>query len=315
MRRNLLASVMTSAAVLLAACEGSGTSVDVGSTEVPTAPATTAPSEPNDPAALQAVTDAAAATADEGTVAFTISVATEDTPGVDGTQPISADGEEDFDAEQRHVTFHAPGGDLEAIVDGTDIYVQVPGTEDDTWARADLESLVAGDNGFGGPIGLPFRSSADNLAVLGDSITHAAAGEDEDIDGETATRYDLTVDLEQAAQDAAEANDTMAAVAEQSGLDTLAMQVWVGEADLIRRVAYSLDLSQADLDAASEAGDVDAEPTGVVTVTLDYFDHGAPVTIELPDESSIVDLDEQAIRDSLTLPATPTPDAPSEAAS
>jgi hypothetical protein len=322
MRRPVLLTVTMTAVLLLAGCNSDGT-MDLASEE-PTTAATAAASEPNDPAALQAVTDAAAATADQDGATFTITVATEGTPGEDGIQPISAQGEEDFASQQRTVTLSSPAGDLRAIVDGTDIYVQLPGTEEETWARANLDELIAGDVGFGGPAGLPFRSSTDNLMVLRDAVVHASAGEEEDLDGQAATRYDLTVDLEQAAQEAADANDTMAAVAEQSGLTRLDMQVWVGEdsnsladqgTELIRRVSYSLDLSQADIDAATEAADVDAEPTGVVTVTIDYADFGAHVRIELPDDSQVVDLDEDAIRDSLTVPSTATPAAPSEAAS
>ena len=324
MRRNLLPTAMMSAVFLLAGCN-SGGPVDVATTDAPTAAATAPATEPNDPAALQAVTDAAAATADQGSLTFSITVATEGTPGDDGVQPISADGEEDFGAEQRAVTLRSPAGELRAIVDGTDIYVLLPGTEEETWARADLDALIAGDVGFGGPAGLPFRSSADNLFVLRDAVIHAAAGPEEDVNGQNATRYDLTVDLVQASQMAAEANGTMTAVAEQSGLTQLDMQVWVGEdsnslADeglhLIRRVSYSLDLSQTDVDVATEDAEVDAEPAGVVTVTLDYADFGAHIrTIMIPDESQVVDLDEQEIRDSFTVPSTPTPAAPSEAAS
>jgi hypothetical protein len=304
-------------ALLLTGCNNGG-SVDLGASDEPTAAATAEATEPNDPAALQAVTDAAAATAEAGSLTFMLTVATEGTGGEDGTQPLSAEGEDNFGAELRTITFHSPAGDLRGIVDGTDIYVQLPGTEDDMWARANLDELIAGDVGFGGPAGLPFRSSADNLAAVRDAITHATVGGEEDINGQTATRYDLTVDIEQAAQDAADANDTMAALAEQSGVTELDMQVWVGEdsnsladegARLIRRVAYSLDLSQADVDVASEEAEVDAEPTGVVTVTLDYADYGAHIRIEIPDDSQVVDLDEQEIRDSMTLPA------PSEATS
>jgi hypothetical protein len=294
----VLLPVALCAAVLLTACD-SGGSVDIAASEgAPTAVATA----PNDPAALQAVTNAAAATAEEGTVHFTVTVETEGTGGADGVQPVSADGEEDFAAEQRHITFHSPAGDLEAIVDGTDIYVQLPGTEDGNWARANLDELISGDVGFGGPAGLPFRSSADNLEVLGDAVTYAASGQEEDLEGEATTRYDLTVDLAQSAQEAAEANDTMAAVAEQSGLRNLAMQVWVGNEGLIRRVAYGLDLSQADVPDEDLGADV--EPGGSVTVTLDYADYGAPVAIELPDDSLVVDIDEKVIRGSLTVPSS-----------
>lgn len=289
------------AAMLLAACNDTPLDTNRRVTEAPSATATASPDAVigMDDQALDRVVEAAEATAEAGTVRFEITIETSDTPGQDGVQPISAEGEEDFDAQQRAVTFQGAGGELLALIDDTDVYVEVPGTEDDTWARVELDSLVAGDVGFGGPAGLPFRSAADNLQALQSAVVAAAEGGPEDVQDESMTRYDLTVDLTEAAEQAAEANQTWEALAEQSGITELDMQVWVDDSDLIRRVAYSLDLSQAEIDAATEGAEVDAAPQGVVTVVVDYFDFGADVEIELPDEDSIVDIDEEEIRDSL----------------
>lgn len=305
MRAHLRTALLV-AAMLLAACNNTPLDTTRTVTDAPSAPGTSSPEAEIglDEEALDRVVEAAEATADAGTVRFEITIETSDTPGQDGVQPLSAEGEEDFDAQQRAITFDGGGGELRALIDGTDVYVEVPGTEDDTWARVELDSLVAGDVGFGGPAGLPFRSAADNLQALQHAIVGAAEGDEEDVQDETATRFDLTVDLAKAAEQAAEANETWEALAQQSGITELDMQVWVDDSDLIRRVAYSLDLSQAEIDAATEGADVEAEPQGVVTVTVDYFDFGADVEIELPAEDNIVDIDEQEIRDSLQAPAS-----------
>lgn len=299
------AIVLLACALLLSACAGAGE--DTAETQQPTAAATATVSATEtdttatgmDDEALTRVTEAAAATADEGTVRFQVTVSTEGTPGEDGTQPLEAEGEEDFEAEQRRLTFSGPGGELEMIVDGTDVYVEVPATEDATWARLELEGLVAGEVGFGGPAGLPFRSPRDNLAVLEDAVIAASEGVEEDVDGESATRYDLTVDLDQAAEQAAESGDTWSALSEQSGVTEMDMQVWIDAQERIRRIAYSLDLAQAEVDAATEGAEVEADPQGMVTVTVDYFDFGTPVDIAVPSDEDIVDVDEQEIRDSM----------------
>lgn len=301
------ALVLPTLLLVLTACNSTGSETTDEPSVSASAPSedvstTEAPSTETDTAALDRVVEAAEATAEEGTVAFEITIETENTQGEDGVQPLSAEGQEDFENQQREVTFEAPGGELRALIDDTDVYVEVPGTEDETWARVELDSLVAGGTGFGGPGGLPFRSASDNLRVLESSISAAAEGEEEDVRGETATRYDLTVDLEQAADQAAESNETWEALAEQSGITELDMQVWIDDNDLIRRIAYSLDLSQAEVDAATEGAEVAVEPQGNVTVAVDYFDYGTDVTIELPDEDQIVDVDEEQIRDSLTVP-------------
>ena len=303
-RRAVLLSALL---LLVVACSGAADSTADDATSAPSEPteAATAATEPvadTGSAELDRIVAAAEATAEQGTVAFEITIETEGTQGEDGVQPVSAEGTEDFEAEQREVTFQAPGGELRAIVDATEVYVEVPGTEDDTWARVELESLIAGGVGFGGPGGLPFRSATDNLAVLKDAVTAVGDGVEEDIDGEATTRYDLTVDLSLAAEQAAESNATWEALAEQSGVTQLDMQVWLDDSDLIRRIAYSIDLSQADVAAATEDAEVDVEPQGTVTVLVDYTDYGTPVDIEIPDEDSIVDIDEDEIRDSLTVP-------------
>ena len=297
--------------LVLAACNGAGsdvaddptTAASPQASEASEASESTAVTE-TDADALERVVQAAEATAEEGTVAFEITIETQGTQGDDGVQPLTAQGHEDFEARQREVTFEAPGGELRALIDDTDVYVEVPGTEDETWARVELDALVAGGAGFGGPGGLPFRSATDNLQILEGAITGAAEGDEEDVRGETATRYDLTVDLEQAAEQAAESNETWEALAEQSGITELDMQVWVDDSDLIRRIAYSLDLSQAEVDAATEGADVEVEPQGTVTVAVDYFDYGTEVEIELPEDEQIVDVDEDEIRDSLTVPGS-----------
>ena len=254
--------------------------------------------------ALAAVTEAAANTSEAGTSRFELFLETSGTSGEDGQQPITVQGEEDFEARQRNLNFVGPDGDLKVIVDDTDVYIEVPATEDDDWARVELDALIEDGVGFGGPAGLPFQSAQDNIAVLGDAITAAAEGGTEDVRGESATRYDLIVDLEQAAEQAGDdTNETFDALVEQSGVTELEMQVWVGEEDRISRVSYSLDLSQVDVsDAASEitSEDVEVEPSGEVTVTVEYFDYGAAISIDIPADEDVVDIDEEEIEDSFS---------------
>ena len=296
--------------VALVGCNtGPGTAADpdeasepsVGASEVESDAAAGTASEP-DADALARVTEAAEATAEAGTVHVVATVETEGTGGEDGVQPISAEGDEDFVAQQRQLTLSGPTGELQVVVDGTDVYVEIPGTEDESWARVELTELLETDIGFGGPGGLPFASSEENLSVLSDAVASATEAGEEDLDGETATRYDLVVDLTAAADESTDDTGLLRATAEQSGITELAMQVWIGDDERIRRVSYELDLSQADVDvsvegeAGSESTEVAAEPAGIVSVTVDYSDFGEDVTIELPPDDAVIDLDEDEIR-------------------
>jgi hypothetical protein len=318
------AALLFAAVVFLAGCNTTGSSTveseDPGgeSTASPQAAAEEASeSEPAsasglDQEALDAVTRAAANTTEEGTARFELFIETADTGGEDGRQPITVEGEEDFEASQRNLTFKGPEGDLAVVVDDTDVYVEVPGTEDEDWARIELEALTDEGVGFGGPAGLPFQSAQDNFAVLNDAITAAAGAGEEEVRGEPATRYDLVVDLEQAAQQAADddASTTFETIVEKSGVTELDMQVWVDEEERISRVSYTLDLSQTDVDevsselasefASEDVGDVEAEASGRVTVTVEYFDYGTELNIEIPAEDAVVDIDEEEIQNSFS---------------
>lgn len=321
MNRTAVILLTLTCAALLSACNTTGSSsaesenVDVGATATADVDASAAESEAAvtglDEDALAAVTAAAANTSEAGTSRFELFIETEGTGAGDGTQPVTVAGEEDFEARQRELTFVGPEGDLAVIVDDTDVYVEVPATEDEDWARIELDALTQDSVGFGGPAGLPFQSPQDNIAVLGDAITAAAEGDAEDVRGAASTRYDLVVDLEAAAEQAADdANETFDAIVEDSGLTELDMQVWVDGEERISRVSYTLDLAQADIEdvaselaseiASEEVEDVNVGANGAVTVTVEYFDYGAALDIEIPAEEDVVDLDEDEILDSFS---------------
>lgn len=305
MRAPAVAALFLVCALALAACDGSAQAPEDPQTSAPPATPTESSTDVSgtDEEALHRVAEAAANTTEAGTARFEMTVETEGTGTGDGQQPVEVQGEEDFTVSQRSLRFVGPGGELQVVIDDTEVYVQIPATEDDNWARVELEEMMSDGVGFGGPAGLPFQSAADNLAVLGDAVTAVAEAGEEDVRGEPATRYDLVVDLERAAEQSADdTNETFQMLVDESGVTELDMQVWVDAEDRINRVAYSLDLSQADVEEmASEIAseDIEAEASGVVTVTVEYFDFGETLAIEIPDEDSVVDVDEDAIRESM----------------
>lgn len=285
------------------AAEGSGSAG--AASDAPASESDAVSPEGLDEAALERVTQAAQNTADEGTARFDLNVLTEDTGAADGQPPVSVEAEEDFDARQRALTFVGPDGNLEVVVDDTDVYVQIPATEDDDWARIELDELLTADVGFGGVGGLPFQSPQANLAVLEDSVTAAAEGGEEEVRGEASTRYDLTVDLEAAAQNEEQNAPGLAAAIEKSGMTELDMQVWVDGEERVNRIAYTLELSQANTEAVESElstegveSDVEAEPAGRVIVEIEYYDFAADITVDVPDEGDVVDIDEDEILDS-----------------
>jgi hypothetical protein len=309
----LLLAALTTLAVALAACDTGPTDVAQEPTPAPDedplieSPEADTPETATDDEALERVADAAANTADEGTARFTITVDTEGTGMGDGTQAISAEGEEDFDQQRRRLTFQGPQGDLEMLIDGSTLYFQLPATEDDDWARVELDQLVDADIGFGGPGGLPFQSPHNNLVLLEDTAVRASEAGSETIDGEDTTRYDVTLDLTAAAEQTEDTTNTRGQLEDtvrQLGAEELEMSVWVDSDERIRRIAYTLDLDQVRVDEEASTdtpdADVDAEveadPAGEVTVTVDYHEFGGTVDVDLPDSDQVIDIDEEELR-------------------
>jgi hypothetical protein len=299
-------ALAASALLLVVAC-GDDDDTTAGD-DTTTTTTTTAPERDQqvDQEALDRVTAAVENTVAEGTARFDVTVETQGTgTGGDGEQPIEAEGEVDFDQEMRLITLSGPDGDLDVVIDGEIAYVELPATEGDDWMRIDLSALFDEDLGMGGPAGIPYQDPADNLRLLEGSAVHAQEAGEETVDGIDTTRYELVIDLEDAADEASQdVQDAVSAMAERTGLSELDIEVWVDDDDLIRRVAYTLDLGQAEVqetgtDAETDAT-VEADPQGTVTVTVDYRDFGATLDIEVPADEDVIDLDEDAVRDALS---------------
>jgi hypothetical protein len=252
---------------------------------------------------LDRVADAVEATVDEGTARFTVTVETEGTgTDADGQQPIDVEGEVDFDNDRRLITLSGDQGELDVIIDGSTAYLELPATEGDDWMRIDLEALFDEEIGVGGPAAIPFQSPEENLRVLEGSAVHAAEVGEETVGGEDTTRYELVIDLRAAAEESTDdVQEAIDATVERTGLDELEMEVWIDDDDLIRRVAYTLDLEQAEVRESEEETDatVEVDPEGAVRVVFEYSDFGTDVDIELPDDANVVDLDEDAVRDAV----------------
>lgn len=267
-----------------------------------------------DDAVVERVSEAADNTVAEGTARFNVRVETRDlgttsattttargagSSDVGDTQ-LTAEGEVDFEAQQRRLMLEGPEGELEVVIDDDVLYIELPATEDDDWMRIELDRLFDEDLGMGGPALLPFQDPTDNLRVLQGSAVHAQEGGDEEIDGDDTTRYELIIDLQAAAEEATDdVRDAVDEMVTRTGMDELEMEVWIDDDDLIRRVAYRIDLRSARVQETDDEGSVEADPQGTARVVTDYEDFGTSVDIEIPDDENVVDLDEDAVRDSL----------------
>jgi hypothetical protein len=161
-------------------------------------------------------------------------------------------------------------------VDGTTAYLRIPMlqslTGDDGWLEATPEDLgAAGSLGVGGGTNDPSQLLE---TLRGISCDIEDKGTDE-VRGVATTRYAVTVDLAKALEQApAEQREMLEA--QLKGLDTsladVPVDVWIDGDGLARRLVMDLDAVAAP---AMGAG-------GSATMTIEFFDYGEPVTIEIP---------------------------------
>ncbi len=175
---------------------------------------------------------------------------------------------------------------MQVVVDGGTAYLRIPMlaalTGSDGWLVATPEAL-----GEVGDLGLASGTSDPSQmlqALRGVSDDIEEVGE-EDVRGEPTTHYRATADLTKAIEAAPEAQrERLEAQLEgfDVELDEVPFDVWVDGDGRARRVAFDF----ADM-AGGLLGD-----EGTATMTMDIFDYGAPVEVEVPDASEATPIED-----------------------
>lgn len=236
------------------------------------------------------VAEATAATVEAGTANFTIAQTI--TGGPTGDQAIDSEGALDFEGGRGRVVVALSevgmegGGEIETFFDGETVYLRLPesaGTPT-PWVRLVLSDLE----------GLPGLEqlhdfSSDPSQTLG--FLQGVDGEieevgEEDVRGAATTHYRFTVDLEQAAEQAAEEDRAyLEQQIETLGVTEVPTEVWLDDEGRIARQSYVVDLSGAELPAAASEGE---QLSGEVATTIEYYDFGE-VEIAAPADDEITD--------------------------
>jgi hypothetical protein len=240
-------------------------------------------------------------TQEAGTAQFSLTQDFEGGP-IDG-QSVEATGAIDFAEQRGHLEFDlsslAPTGTpaagnttFRAVFDGTTVYMQLPIPGLPTpWVVIDASELE-------GLEGLEQLNSFSNdptqtfafLKGASDDIEEVGT---EDVRDASTTHYRMTVNLEQAAEEAPEeAKKFLEQQIEVLGTDELPMDVWLDDEGRVRRQSFQIDLSQLDLEAAGATPPPGApsEMTGTITTTTEYYDFGSEVVVEIPPADQVTDL-------------------------
>lgn len=180
--------------------------------------------------------------------------------------------------------------EIEVVVVGSDVYLNLGpiadllGT-DVRWVSMTLPDL---EDGAGGGVTAPDpQAPLDLLAGLGEDVTEVGR---EDVRGTETTHYRGVVRVEDAfeaipEEERGQLEEALATLVPDLVLPDVPVDVWVDDEGLLRKVSLTVD--------ASGFGLPDITPvTGSATVTVEYFDIGAPVDIEVPSEDETVALDD-----------------------
>lgn len=171
---------------------------------------------------------------------------------------------------------------MEIVVDGTTTYMRFPFLSALTGSTGWL-SLSPEDVGLAGEsLGMGMGATSNPAQMLetlrGVSNEFEDLGTDE-VRGASTRRYRVVIDL---AKVAAELPEEQKALYEQQlealGSGTMPADVWLDADGLVRRI--ELDLSEV-------LGDVEGQDLGTGTVTMEFFDYGQDVEVEVPDEAEV----------------------------
>lgn len=178
------------------------------------------------------------------------------------------------------------GPTIDAVIAGDDVYLDVSplasvlGAE---WIKVTLPD-VAGEQG------LP--SVVDPGGVL-DALEGAGADMDEvgreSVRGVETTHYAGSISLQEAydaipADERASLEQALGGVLDTMSLPDLPTDVWVDDDGLVRRVELSVD--------SGDFGVAGLESAGALTVSVEFFDIGEDVTIDVPTDDEALSLDE-----------------------
>lgn len=262
-----------------------------------------------DPAARLARA-AEATTADE-TARFTIESELEGFDVAGGDLRSVGEGELDFSAQRTRITtsFEGPFGfETEMLIDEASgvSHVRVPEGLGDGWVRID-----PAEAGLDLPGADPLSQASDPRSLLPwleDLATDVEAVGEETVRGQPATRLRMTLDYVGALGEVDDeaTRDILARHMTAMGMAEIAADVWVDEQDRVVRLTQQLDLGAADpaamrellaeqfdgfdgLDVPAEAEE-SFELSGSQSVTIEYYDFGADVDVEPPDEDEVLDL-------------------------
>jgi hypothetical protein len=187
-------------------------------------------------------------------------------------------------------------GRIDFVLDGPAYYMKFPQVTErffgKQWLKIDLEEVGELTGADLGALQQVNQNPAQLMQFLRGASDDVEELGQEEVRGVETTHYRATVDLDEAAERGAEIGELSDEMREQlkaevermkaqTGLETLPVEVWLDDDNLLRRM--QMDLSFA----------VEDEQVGL-DMTMDYFDFGVDVRVAAPPADQTVDITELA---------------------
>ena len=235
---------------------------------------------------IQALTLASAKTTDAKTARLAFTVTTGGTGGQAVT--VSGAGVADFAARKVQMTTKAGAQKVEVVLNGTTMYLRVPGHQavpGKSWLKLDLAALSkAAGTDLGNLTQGAGNDPTQALALLkgaSDDVTEVGT---ERVRGTDTTHYKATIDLRKAAErQRPEVKQQLDRLLEQAQVQSFPADAWVDDQGRLRKLQYTLKVR-------AKAG----QQQGAVTVntTTELFDFGTVAKVETPPAGQVADFAE-----------------------
>lgn len=243
---------------------------------------------------VERVVAAPARTVEEGSAKISQRIVMTPPANAEDTEPVvaTARGAVDFDDGEGTMTVTTGGQEFEVVFQGATIYQHLPGLAaavGKEWVRMDLGALgeSVGVEGLGELVQAQSNDPSATLQYLrgaGDAVKTVGK---ESIRGARTTWYETEVDIVKAAAEAPDQlRETFLQAKEVFGLERIPTDVWIDTEGRVRRLKQTIDYSGAAKSGRFPAGSLPKS----MEITVEFYEFGAPVSVELPPPGEVADL-------------------------
>jgi len=222
--------------------------------------------------AAEAVRAASQNSSDARSVSFEMHLALSG-GGAGASFETEANGVYDFEKSQMQMTMDVLGQEMAAVMDDGVIYTKMPFLGEG-WMKQDLDELNGGN-----PLEIGSQDPTQVLTWLkaaGDDVEEVGTDE---IRGEEATHYRAALNLEDALDELdGEQREALERALELLGDDAMEVDIWINHEGLPVRVRYEMVFADSGIKALDDA---------TIKFSLEFFDWGKPIRIELPDPKDV----------------------------